>query len=124
MTTSSDNQNSSLSHFAGLSGQELNVLGSIRSSLQNLLKERPFRVILFGSKARGDWDSDSDLDLAIIVDHLDRDLKHAIFDAIADVELEYLFPVSSFVLSTEEFNRLRSRERRIALDIEQDGIPL
>jgi len=33
-------------------------------------------------------------------------------------------PVSALLLSEEEFNRLKKREHRIALDIEGEGIPL
>jgi hypothetical protein len=107
-----------------LSEQEIQVLHSVKQALSGVFREQPFRVVLFGSKARGDSDRDSDLDIAVIVDGLDRDQKNKAFDAIADVELEYLFPVSAFVISSEEFNRLRTRERRIALDIEQEGVTI
>lgn len=39
----------------------------LKESLGNLLGDRMFKMILFGSRARGDYDDDSDIDLAIIV---------------------------------------------------------
>jgi hypothetical protein len=104
--------------------EEREVLLDVKAALVRLLHGRGFRFLLFGSKARGDFDADSDLDVAVIVDNLDRQMKHAIFDAVADVELQYLKPVSVLVLSSDEFARLQNRERRIALDILAEGIPL
>jgi len=110
-----------LKHLAAL---ELEVLAAVRGRLTRLLDDRSFKLILFGSKARGDFDDNSDLDLAIIVNGLDHPLKLAIFDVIADAELEHLKTLSALVLSSEDFQRLKSRERRIALDIEREGIEL
>jgi predicted nucleotidyltransferase len=107
-----------------ITGEERDVLREVKSTLQRLLDGRGYRILLFGSKARGDFDADSDLDVAVIVENLDRQLKLAIFDAVSDVELQYLKPVSVLVMSSDEFARLQNRERRIALDILAEGIPL
>ena len=111
-------------HNAGLSKEEREAIAGIKVSLGRLLAGREFRMILFGSKARGDYDGNSDIDLAIIVEGLDRELKIGIYDAVGDVELEHLLPVSTLVLSGEDFRKLQARERRIAIDIENEGIPL
>jgi uncharacterized protein len=95
----------------------------LKESLKDFLGER-VRLILFGSRARGDCDSDSDIDVAIIVRDLDRDLKDQILERVADIELKYLTPLSALVISEGEFDFLKRRERRIALDIEKEGIPL
>ncbi|MBW2312033.1 MAG: hypothetical protein JRF35_13345 [Deltaproteobacteria bacterium] len=41
-----------------------------------------------------------------------------------EIELAYLLPIAVVVLSEEEFDHLKKRERRIALDIDREGIPL
>ncbi len=105
-----------------LTVEEKAVLNDIKKALAKLLHGRTYRFVLFGSKARGDFDKNSDIDLAIVVEGLDRNLKNAIIDTIADVELEHLLYVSTIILSTEEFQHLRARERRIALDIDAEGI--
>ena len=107
-----------------LTVEEKATLDDIKSAVARLLHERAYRLVLFGSKARGDFDKTSDVDLAIIVDGLDRKLKDEIIDAIADVELHHLFYVSTVILSTDEFRHLLSRERRVALDIQSEGIEL
>ncbi len=99
-------------------------LRDLKQSLQGLLGDRLLRMTLFGSRARGDFDEDSDYDIAVIVRGLTRELKHQILDKVAEIELEYLTPLSTLVLIEVEFDRLKAKERRIALDIEGEGIPL
>ena len=107
-----------------LDDQEKKTLAEVKSALSRLLGKRLERLVLFGSKARGDDSSESDLDVAVIVKDLDRDLKRQILDIVTDIELRYLLTLSTFILSSDDFHRLRNRERRIALDIEREGVPL
>ncbi len=81
-------------------------------------------MVLFGSRARGDYSDDSDVDVAIIVRGLTRELKMRVLEEIADFEFDCLFPVSALVISEEDFRHLKMRERRIALDIEREGVLL
>jgi predicted nucleotidyltransferase len=64
------------------------------------------------------------MDVAIIIRGLTRELKHRILDKVVEVELNHLTPVSVLILSEDEFNRLKKRERRIVLDIEREGVLL
>jgi len=103
---------------------EEKALKELRESLKEILGDHILRMMLFGSRARGDYGDDSDIDIAIIVRGLNRELKHQILGKVAEIELEYLMPLSVLVLSEDEFNRLKKRERRIALDIDREGISL
>lgn len=94
------------------------------STLRNMLGSRIVRFILYGSKARGDYTSESDIDVAIVVADLTKELKNQIYEAIAGIELKHLTPISSLVLSQKDFNLLHLRERRIVSDIENEGVPL
>ncbi len=107
-----------------LTGKEIEALGDLKAALNGLLGDRLERFVLFGSRARGDYDPESDVDIAIIVKGLTRDLKKQIIDIVADIEVEHITPLSTVVLSKDEFDHLKERERRIALDIEREGIPL
>jgi predicted nucleotidyltransferase len=100
------------------------VLSELKRRLSSLLGSRLARLVLYGSRARGDYDKDSDVDVAIIVRDLDRATKNEVLETVADVELTHLAPLSTIVLSEDSFRELLNRERRIALDIEQEGIPL
>jgi len=96
------------------------------SSAENTLLSPSFdalaKLVLYGSRARGD--ADSDVDVAIIVRGSDGKIRDQLLNAVADVELETLVPLSTIVFSEAEYQRLMAGERRIALDIEGEGITL
>jgi len=100
------------------------ALNDLKHRLEALLGDRLERIVLFGSRARGDWDEDSDTDVAIIIRDMDNDLKTRVLEEVASVELAHLVPLSTLVLSSERFRYLLGRERRITLDIEREGIPI
>jgi len=100
------------------------ILKELRSRVENELGDRLVRIVLFGSKARGDFDIESDIDIAMIVRDLSREIKHQILDSVAEIEMKYFTPLSVHILSESEFERLKKRERRFALDIEREGVPL
>ena len=104
--------------------EETAALSELKSALNGFLGDHLVRFVLYGSKARGDYDAESDIDVAIIVRGLTRELKNQILDKVAEIEFKYLMPLSTLVLSEEDFESLKKRERRIALDIEREGIPL
>jgi predicted nucleotidyltransferase len=100
------------------------ILRELKRSLESFLGDRLVSMVLFGSMARGDYHDASDMDVAVIVHGLTWKLKGQILDEVAELELEHHTPLSVLVFSDEEFNHLKKRERRIALDIEREGIPL
>lgn len=101
-----------------------NVLSELKHTLSNFLGSQLVGYILFGSKARGDFDSHSDIDIAIIVSGLTRSLKDRILEKVAEIELKHLLSLSTVVFSEDNFNYLKQRQRRIAIDIEKEGIAL
>ena len=104
--------------------KEKAALVELKKSLNGFLRERLIKFVLFGSRAREDYDNKSDIDLAIIVRGLTRNLKNQVLEKVADIEFEHLVPISALVLSEVEFENLKRLERRIALDIEREGKPI
>ncbi len=101
-----------------------NALTELKNTLQVFLGDRMVKLVLYGSRARGDYGGWSDVDVAIIVRGLSRELKNHILTVVADIELKYLVPISTLVFSEEDVDFLKKRERRIVADIEKEGIPL
>lgn len=81
-------------------------------------------VRVFGSVARGEQHAESDLDVFVMVDEIDSEIKYGICDAAWSVnyELDMPFQISTLVMSKEHFEELLRRERRIAQDILNEGI--
>ncbi len=111
-------------HLEHLTAREKKAISEIRRGVADLVGDRLKAFYVFGSKARGDYDPESDVDLAIIVEGLDGETKRRIIDRVAESEMKHLVVVSSLVISWKDFADLKTRERRIALDIEREGIPV
>jgi predicted nucleotidyltransferase len=103
---------------------EEKILIELKNNLKEFLGDNMIGLTLYGSRARGDYDDESDIDVAIIVRGLTRELKNQILDMVADIEIKYFMPLSTLVISEDDFELLKKRERRIALDIEREGIQL
>jgi predicted nucleotidyltransferase len=100
------------------------ILKEMKEELQLLLGDNFSKMVLFGSRARGDWEEESDTDIALIVKDVTNQTRNSIYEKVAEIELKYDFPVSLLIVPESSFNRLKERERRIALDIEKEGIEL
>lgn len=114
----------SIDSLEHLTGDEKKAVAEIRERVNGLVGSRLKGLYVFGSKARGDYDPESDVDLAILVDDLDNPMKRRIIDIVVEVETRYIVVISSLVLSWKEFSHLLERERRLALDIQKEGIPI
>jgi len=100
------------------------LLKVLKQRLQILLDDALVKAVLFGSRARGDASDDSDIDVAVIVREVSREVRESILHEVAKFEFEHCQAISVLILSEEELNRLARRERRIGLDILNEGVPL
>jgi len=100
---------------------------AIESFLANLWARYPnrlFQAILFGSKARGDSHSESDVDILLIVDEDDWRFRHAISDVAADVSLEYAVLIGSQAISRERWQRMARERFSLYENVARESIPL
>lgn len=100
------------------------ALVELKRRLAVLLGRARPEILLYGSRARGDYHRDSDVDLAVIVPGLTASMKDRVLETVAQVEFEHDRPLSVLVFSAEAFDELWARERRIALDIRREGVPV
>jgi len=94
------------------------------SALVNLLADNLAGLWLFGSKARGDFDSDSDIDLLIIVKHLDPEIRWRIRATAADFSLHHDVLFNTHIQVQEEWQKISRYAGTLWHEIERDGIPL
>ena len=75
--------------------------------LQKSVPDQVEYVALFGSKARGDSQQDSDIDVLVILSKEDRELRREILKQAARFSLEYDVLLSPRVIGAERWEKLR-----------------
>jgi predicted nucleotidyltransferase len=86
---------------------------------------RVIKIILFGSRARGDFKEDSDLDLLVIVDkeiqsRQKREITGKIYRLLAKMENSYEIVIKSY----SNFERMKHFVGCISYEADKEGIPL
>jgi predicted nucleotidyltransferase len=102
-------------------------LAEYRRLLEDAFGPRLRSVRLFGSRARGDADVDSDADVSVIVDGLSDEERGVAIDLAMKAWRNaggHGPLISPLPWSDAERAVRRDAERRIALDIDREGIPL
>ncbi len=98
------------------------ILQEIRSRLEHLYGDRLTRVVLFGSRARGDARADSDYDVAIFL--RDMNDRWAEFDRIGP-ELTSLLLQHGAVVEALPFQDARFQERTPLMgEIRREGVEI
>jgi uncharacterized protein len=82
---------------------------------------KPQRVILFGSRARGEATRDSDIDLLVIVDD-DTPPEKMTWRARREARRSYPGPADIFPMRAEDFERDRAIVNTLAAEADADGI--
>jgi len=63
-------------------------------------------IILYGSKSRGDFVEDSDIDILLVTDYaVPRTVKYEIYDMIFEFEVEHSVVISIVFISSDDFQR-------------------
>ena len=81
-------------------------------------------LIVFGSRARGDHDEYSDMDVSIEVESVDKGLKEEIADIAWEVGFENFMVISPLVFTTDEIENSPLRSSPILKSITEGGVRL
>lgn len=81
-------------------------------------------VRLFGSCARGEAHEGSDVDVAVVLEHLDWRTRCDVIDLATDIGLAHDLRLSPTLLDRATFERWRMQQRPLVKDIEREGLAL
>ena len=98
------------------------IAGELKRKLAEVVELLDYRV--FGSRARGNADEYSDLDIFIEVEFLDADLRGRISDIVWDVGFANYTVISSLVFTRDELENSPLRASPIVQSIQQEGVRL
>ncbi len=90
-----------------LKAEEKEILKRFKSEIEKALGDRFDRIVLFGSRSRGDAEPDSDFDLLVTVKSFQQTERTKILEIAADLSLEYSTVLAVLVVPTNDFREDR-----------------
>lgn len=98
------------------------ILSQIKKAV--LAVDAGAELILFGSRARGDYREDSDWDVLVLSEHnVDNNLKRKISDELFYLELDNTITIGSVVIEKNKwFNEFKNYP--LFFEVKKDGITL
>lgn len=100
--------------------KDLKIIKSFRALVSQKVKIHELRV--FGSRARGDATWESDLDILVIVDHLDHSIEREISDCAWEAGFKDGIVVVPIVFSRDTWENSPQRYSLFAQSIKKEGI--
>jgi predicted nucleotidyltransferase len=92
--------------------------------IRDLFPERILSVTLFGSKARGDADPESDVDLLLVVDAKSRQFRSQLWQIASDISLEHNLVISVRVFAQDRWAETQRLRLPLYRAVAAEGIPL
>ena len=106
-----------------LTKKESQVVSSFIKELKEKLGNEIVFIKLFGSKVRGDFTKDSDIDIFILVKR-----RKGIRDKISEISAEYFYqtdvPISTVVSSVFEYKKNKELKSFFLEKVEKEGVTL
>lgn len=103
---------------------EEKALNEFKETLLKRFGENIKTLRLFGSKARGDFHPESDIDVLILIKSGDFKVKDQIVDVSWEILMKYNIYISPRVITENHYSYLKYLETSLIKNIEKEGVPV
>jgi len=110
--------------LSSLSPTERRAIDAFTAALKREANGQILLAALFGSKARGDADEDSDVDILIVADADPQQLRKQIGHFASELGLEHNLSFNEFVLNRERWADFARRHAAFWQNVQRDGVLL
>ena len=110
--------------LGNLSDKEQRVASALVSRILEEFDGQLVTAVLFGSRARGDAEPDSDMDVLVVLPGVDLETRREVHNLAADVWLEYGIYLSVRIRSLAQWHRLGELQTQLYRNICRDGIDI
>ncbi len=98
------------------------VLRFFKDAVADALGDHLRQVLLFGSRARGTANADSDYDLLVVVDHVNSSVTNGIDAITGQALLEHGAVLSAFTVAEDD--RVRRKYSPLLINVSREGVAL
>lgn len=106
-----------------MNANDLNIANKLKDMLKKKVKLH--QVILFGSRARGDAEPDSDMDVLVVLDEEEtRELRHIVSDCAWEAGFNDGVVVVPIVVSRKRWENGPERASLLAMAVREEGVPI
>lgn len=107
-----------------LDSREQKALTAFLEILHKRYPELIYHVLLFGSKARGESNSESDIDLLIVIREYNWGIEKEISRLATEVDYKYQVVLSDHMVSSARFEQMAAMREPLYCNLEIDGVDL
>ena len=104
--------------------KEEKVVKEFAECLKKTLGDNLLMVKLFGSRVRGDFSPDSDIDILLVVKNYNLQVEKKISEILFEIDPYYDFKISPVVYSEFEYRKNEEMESFFVENINKEGISL
>ncbi len=105
-----------------LSNKEKNIIITFKKRIEKKFPEEIMKVLIFGSKARGDAVKDSDIDILVIIRSNDKKIIREIRFTGYELEIDNNIILSIQVLSNDYVEHLRNLPAQFIQNVDREAI--
>ncbi len=102
--------------------KDILIAEKLKNKLSRIVRLVDFKV--FGSRAKGLGDEDSDLDVFIEVEQLDKNLEDQILHIAWEVGFDNYIVISPLIFTKDEIENTPLRSSDIVLNILEEGVAI
>ena len=107
-----------------LTPNEREALDEFVRRLRAKYADQVMLVRLFGSKARGDFEPESDVDVLVVVKSNDWRFSDDVTVEVCDPNLEHNVVISPMVIGIDDYERMRGYRAPFYQEVQRDGVDL
>jgi predicted nucleotidyltransferase len=100
--------------------KDYEIAKELKEKLSEIVPLIDFRV--FGSRARGDGDEYSDMDVFLEVESLNKETKNRISDIIWEVGFKHFIVISPLIMTRDEVEKSPLRASPIVENVVKEGV--
>jgi len=107
-----------------LNQKEKKGLNKFLKRLRKLLGNNLISLVLFGSKVKGNYTQESDIDLLIVVREKTPLIREKIYDLLFEIDPYYELKISTLIYSELEYIKNEELESPFIENLKKEGVAL